>query len=279
MDVLSFSSGHQVHNSGWFFSFPWLLLYSHGSMIHLKDFEEILWILVHNCFWSCILPFAYVFQQCWAIFAANRDVYVCRTLLPLPNSKRRWAHVLSYMYWWWFTVLPSTLEDGTLLWYPLSCIPSTCFLVQGNLLQSTVGRFMSELSGGFLFLDRALCQIGCSIVFLCNLWCTYGHIWSVLEYSNLWDSWQVDSVLGDKLPNTEDMKNLKYTTRVINEVSRTFLTSSHEFCKLFWFGQVADMYKLKKICPWQSLRLYPQPTVLIRRSLESDVLGKYPIKK
>jgi beta-ring hydroxylase len=41
------------------------------------------------------------------------------------------------------------------------------------------------------------------------------------------------------------MKNLKYTTRVINE----------------------------------SLRLYPQPPVLIRRSLESDVLGKYPIKK
>jgi beta-ring hydroxylase len=56
---------------------------------------------------------------------------------------------------------------------------------------------------------------------------------------------EVDSVLGDKLPNTEDMKNLKYTTRVINE----------------------------------SLRLYPQPPVLIRRSLESDVLGKYPIKK
>ncbi|CAM6075323.1 unnamed protein product [Sphagnum tenellum] len=56
---------------------------------------------------------------------------------------------------------------------------------------------------------------------------------------------EVDSVLGDKLPNTEDMKNLKYTSRVINE----------------------------------SLRLYPQPPVLIRRSLESDVLGKYPIKK
>jgi hypothetical protein len=113
----------------------------------------------------------------------------------------------------------------------------------------------------------------------CNLWFSYGHIWSVLEYSNLWDAWQVDSVLGDKLPNTEDMKNLKYTTRVINEVSRTFLASSHEFCKLFWFGQVADMYKLNFFCPWQSLRLYPQPPVLIRRSLESDVLGKYPIKK
>lgn len=29
----------------------------------------------------------------------------------------------------------------------------------------------------------------------------------------------------------------------------------------------------------QSLRLYPQPPVLIRRSLEDDVLGKYPIKR
>ncbi|PPD72672.1 hypothetical protein GOBAR_DD30430 [Gossypium barbadense] len=41
------------------------------------------------------------------------------------------------------------------------------------------------------------------------------------------------------------MKKLKYTTRVINE----------------------------------SLRLYPQPPVLIRRSIENDVLGKYPIKR
>ncbi|ERM98042.1 protein LUTEIN DEFICIENT 5, chloroplastic [Amborella trichopoda] len=56
---------------------------------------------------------------------------------------------------------------------------------------------------------------------------------------------EVDSVLGDRLPTIDDMKRLKYTTRVINE----------------------------------SLRLYPQPPVLIRRSLENDVLGKYPIKR
>ncbi|XP_051120146.1 protein LUTEIN DEFICIENT 5, chloroplastic [Andrographis paniculata] len=55
---------------------------------------------------------------------------------------------------------------------------------------------------------------------------------------------EVDTVLGDRFPTMEDMKNLKYTTRVINE----------------------------------SLRLYPQPPVLIRRSLEDDVLGDYPIK-
>ncbi|TXG48627.1 hypothetical protein EZV62_024502 [Acer yangbiense] len=51
---------------------------------------------------------------------------------------------------------------------------------------------------------------------------------------------EVDSVLGDRFPTIEDMKKLKYTTRVINE----------------------------------SLRLYPQPPVLIRRSLEDDMLGK-----
>ncbi|XP_062144826.1 protein LUTEIN DEFICIENT 5, chloroplastic isoform X2 [Alnus glutinosa] len=56
---------------------------------------------------------------------------------------------------------------------------------------------------------------------------------------------EVDSVLGDQFPTIEDMKKLKYATRVINE----------------------------------SLRLYPQPPVLIRRSLEDDVLGKYPIKR
>ncbi|XP_047964331.1 protein LUTEIN DEFICIENT 5, chloroplastic isoform X1 [Salvia hispanica] len=56
---------------------------------------------------------------------------------------------------------------------------------------------------------------------------------------------EVDSVLGDRFPTVEDMKKLKYTTRVINE----------------------------------SLRLYPQPPVLIRRSLGDDMLGKYPIKK
>ncbi|KAL6002076.1 hypothetical protein ACLOJK_037524 [Asimina triloba] len=56
---------------------------------------------------------------------------------------------------------------------------------------------------------------------------------------------EVDFVLGDRFPTVEDMKKLKYTTRVINE----------------------------------SLRLYPQPPVLIRRSLMDDVLGKYPIKR
>ncbi|KAK3415901.1 hypothetical protein EUGRSUZ_H01373 [Eucalyptus grandis] len=56
---------------------------------------------------------------------------------------------------------------------------------------------------------------------------------------------EVDSVLGDRIPTIEDMKKLKYTTRVINE----------------------------------SMRLYPQPPVLIRRSLENDFLGKYPIKR
>ncbi|KAL3654010.1 hypothetical protein CASFOL_003691 [Castilleja foliolosa] len=55
---------------------------------------------------------------------------------------------------------------------------------------------------------------------------------------------EVDSVLGDRFPTVDDIKKLKYTSRVINE----------------------------------SLRLYPQPPVLIRRSLEDDVLGKYPIK-
>lgn len=54
---------------------------------------------------------------------------------------------------------------------------------------------------------------------------------------------EVDSVLGDRFPTIEDMKRLKYATRVIHE----------------------------------SLRLYPQPPVLIRRSLEDDALGKYPI--
>ncbi|CAH9116206.1 unnamed protein product [Cuscuta europaea] len=56
---------------------------------------------------------------------------------------------------------------------------------------------------------------------------------------------EVDLVLGDRYPTIEDVKKLKYTTRIINE----------------------------------SLRLYPQPPVLIRRSLEDDVLGKYPIKR
>ncbi|CAN4106368.1 unnamed protein product [Withania somnifera] len=55
---------------------------------------------------------------------------------------------------------------------------------------------------------------------------------------------EVDSVLGDRFPTIEDLKKLRYTTRVINE----------------------------------SLRLYPQPPVLIRRSIEEDVVGGYPIK-
>lgn len=56
---------------------------------------------------------------------------------------------------------------------------------------------------------------------------------------------EVDSVLGDRFPTIEDLKKLRYTTRVINE----------------------------------SLRLYPQPPVLIRRSIEEDVVGSYPIKR
>ncbi|PQP97604.1 hypothetical protein Pyn_39913 [Prunus yedoensis var. nudiflora] len=56
---------------------------------------------------------------------------------------------------------------------------------------------------------------------------------------------EADSVLGDRYPTIEDVKKLKYATRVINE----------------------------------SLRLYPQPPVLIRRSLEDDRLGDYSIKR
>ncbi|KAJ4805990.1 Cytochrome P450 CYP97A16 [Rhynchospora pubera] len=56
---------------------------------------------------------------------------------------------------------------------------------------------------------------------------------------------EVDRVLGDRMPTIDDMKKLIYTTRVINE----------------------------------SLRLYPQPPVLIRRSMEDDVLGGHPIGK
>ncbi|XP_002971637.2 protein LUTEIN DEFICIENT 5, chloroplastic [Selaginella moellendorffii] len=56
---------------------------------------------------------------------------------------------------------------------------------------------------------------------------------------------EVDAVLGDKCPTLEDLKQLKFTKRVINE----------------------------------SLRLYPQPPVLIRRSLQDDVLAGYPLKR
>ena len=56
---------------------------------------------------------------------------------------------------------------------------------------------------------------------------------------------EADRVLGDRLPTLEDLKELKYTTGVINE----------------------------------SMRLYPQPPVLIRRALEDDVLGGYTVEK
>ncbi|CAI5463951.1 unnamed protein product [Closterium sp. Yama58-4] len=56
---------------------------------------------------------------------------------------------------------------------------------------------------------------------------------------------EVDSVLGDRQPSIDDFKKLRFTTRVINE----------------------------------AMRLYPQPPVLIRRALEDDVLGGYPIKE
>jgi beta-ring hydroxylase len=55
---------------------------------------------------------------------------------------------------------------------------------------------------------------------------------------------QVDTVLGDSKPSIAQMKSLVYTTRVINE----------------------------------SMRLYPQPPVLIRRALEADKIGGYAIK-
>jgi len=55
---------------------------------------------------------------------------------------------------------------------------------------------------------------------------------------------EVDRVLGDRNPTIEDMHALKYTSRVIAE----------------------------------SMRLYPQPPVLIRRALEDDVLKGYEIK-
>ena len=56
---------------------------------------------------------------------------------------------------------------------------------------------------------------------------------------------QADRVLGDRKPRMEDLKALSFTTRVINE----------------------------------AMRLYPQPPVLIRRTLEPDTLGGYRIEK
>lgn len=54
---------------------------------------------------------------------------------------------------------------------------------------------------------------------------------------------EVDAVLGDRKPVIEDMRELRYTTRVINE----------------------------------AMRLYPQPPVLIRRALADDVLDGYKV--
>lgn len=54
---------------------------------------------------------------------------------------------------------------------------------------------------------------------------------------------QVDAVVGDRTPALEDIKQLRLTTRVINE----------------------------------AMRLYPQPPVLIRRAIEDDVLGGFHV--
>ena len=54
---------------------------------------------------------------------------------------------------------------------------------------------------------------------------------------------QIDTVVGDRTPGLEDIKQLRFTTRVINE----------------------------------AMRLYPQPPVLIRRAVEDDVLGGFSV--
>ena len=54
---------------------------------------------------------------------------------------------------------------------------------------------------------------------------------------------QVDAVIGDSIPNMEQVRALPYTTRVISE----------------------------------AMRLYPQPPVLIRRALEEDSLAGYTV--
>jgi len=56
---------------------------------------------------------------------------------------------------------------------------------------------------------------------------------------------EVDEVLGDRTVTIADMKNLKFTTRVINE----------------------------------AMRLYPQPPVLIRRALQDDKFGEIIVEK
>ncbi|KAK3229202.1 hypothetical protein Dsin_001083 [Dipteronia sinensis] len=88
--------------------------------------------------------------------------------------------------------------------------------------------------------------------------------------------YEVDSVLGDRFPTIEDMKKLKYTTRVINEVRR-IIFSNDCFNHMLMFVLACFQTFCSKFL--QSLRVYPQPPVLIRRSLEDDMLGKYPIKR
>ena len=55
---------------------------------------------------------------------------------------------------------------------------------------------------------------------------------------------KVDTVLGDRQPTMEDIQALRFTTRVLNE----------------------------------SMRLYPQPPVLIRRALADDTVGGYKVR-
>lgn len=54
---------------------------------------------------------------------------------------------------------------------------------------------------------------------------------------------QVDEVLGNRKPALEDIQALRFTTRILNE----------------------------------SMRLYPQPPVLIRRALQDDILAGYKV--
>lgn len=54
---------------------------------------------------------------------------------------------------------------------------------------------------------------------------------------------QIDEVVGDAKPDMDQLRALRFTTRVINE----------------------------------AMRLYPQPPVLIRRAINDDVLGGYHV--
>jgi len=58
---------------------------------------------------------------------------------------------------------------------------------------------------------------------------------------------------------------------VISEVRMLLAYVSYQF--------VISLLNVSHILCLQSLRLYPQPPVLIRRSLEEDVLGEYPIRR